>query len=93
MWTIAHGYALKVAASCFENALRYSFGLLSRCFNARRLEIDLPLGSAGRGKSMVNSDHQDDVLVNDRLGWGLGSGWRCAAGTGKAEGRSREVWR
>jgi hypothetical protein len=37
MWTIPYAYALKVAASCFENAMRYSFELLSRRFNAAHL--------------------------------------------------------
>jgi len=37
MWRIPYAYALKVAASCFENAIRYSFELLSRRFNAAHL--------------------------------------------------------
>jgi hypothetical protein len=31
---IPYAYALKVAASCFENAIRYSFEVLSRRFDA-----------------------------------------------------------
>ncbi len=37
MWRIPYAYAPKVAASCFENAIRYSFELLSRRLNADHL--------------------------------------------------------
>jgi hypothetical protein len=37
MWRIPYAYALKVAASCFENAIRYSFELLSRRFSVAHL--------------------------------------------------------
>jgi hypothetical protein len=30
MWRIAYAYALKVAASCFENAIRNSFELFEQ---------------------------------------------------------------
>jgi hypothetical protein len=37
MWRTPYAYAPKVAASCFENAIWYSFELLSRRFNADHL--------------------------------------------------------
>ncbi len=37
MWRIPYAYAPKVAASCFENVIRCSFELLSRCSNADHL--------------------------------------------------------
>ena len=37
IWRRPDAYALKVAASCFENGIRYSFELLSRRFNATPL--------------------------------------------------------
>jgi hypothetical protein len=37
MWRIRYAYVPKVAASCFENVIRYCFELLSRRFNADHL--------------------------------------------------------